>query len=311
MPADRHDMWKRYLNYYLNCLRDVDRHIGTVLDALEASGQAENTIIVYSADHGEMGAGHGMRQKGAVPFKEVWNVPFVVVHPDHPGGRTTEAIGTSLDIAPTLLRWAQVTPEQRAERDPQLRGHDVAGVVDDPTTFTTRGSSKHPGTGALYTYDVLWAIDIEFIADVASGMVDMGDDEEETVPEKQSKLEKAKSLVSSIRSSHFDARHVMRGIYDGHYKFIRYHAINQHNQPASIDDLYRDNDVALYDLWEDPDEIDNRANRHNPAYDEALVGSMNDKLNHLIQFELDDDPDIVDRPLLFMGVTGFKQRSKK
>jgi len=310
MPTDRHDMWKRYLNYYLNCLRDVDRHIGTVLDALEASGQADNTIIVYSADHGDMVASHGMRQKGAIPFKEGWNVPFVVVHPDHPGGRTAEAIGTSVDIAPTLLRWAGVTPEQQAERDPQLRGFDVAGVVADPATFTARGSTAHPGIGALYTYDVLWAVDMEFIADVASGMIDLGDDEDADQKE-ESKLDKAKSLISSIRDSHFDARHVMRGIYDGRYKFIRYHAVNEHNQPDTIDDLYRDNDVALYDLWEDPDEMDNLANRDNPNHDEKLIASMNDKLNTLIQAELGDDPDIVDRPLLFMGVAGFKQRIKR
>lgn len=258
MPNDRHDMWKAYLNYYLNCLRDVDRHIGTVLDALEASGEADRTIIVYTADHGDMVGGHGMRQKGALPFREVWNVPFVVVHPDHTGGRTSDAIGTSLDIVPTVLRWAGVSPELQAQRDPQLRGFDVAGVVAEPSTFTARGSSQHPGTGALYTYDVLWAIDIEFIADVASGMIDMGE-EAHADEAKESKLGKAKSLISSIRNSHFDARHSMRGVYDGRYKFIRYHAINQHNQPATIADLYQDNDVALYDLWEDPDELDNLA----------------------------------------------------
>jgi arylsulfatase len=310
MPTDRHDMWKRYVSYYLNCLRDVDRHIGTVLDALEASGQADRTIIVYSADHGDMVAGHGMRQKGAIPFKEGWNVPFVVVHPDHGGGRTTDAVGTSVDIAPTLLRWAGVTPEVQGQRDPQLRGFDVAGVVTDPAMFTARGSATHPGIGALYTYDVLWAVDMEFIAEVASGMIDLGDDED-TTDEEQSKLEKAKGLVKSIRDSHFDARHVMRGIYDGQHKFIRYHAINEHNQPETIDDLYRDNDVALYDLREDPDEMDNLANRDNPNHDEKLISSMNDKLNGLVRVELGDDPDIVDRPLLFMGVAGFKQRIKR
>jgi arylsulfatase len=310
MPTDRHDMWKRYLNYYLNCLRDVDRHIGTVLDALEASGQADRTIIAYTADHGDMVAGHGMRQKGAIPFKEGWNVPFVVVHPDYPGGRSTAALGTSLDIAPTLLRWAGVRPELQAQRDPQLRGHDLEAVISDPTETTVRGSTRDPGTGALYTYDVLWAIDMEFIADVASGMIDLGDDEDAD-KEEQSKFDKAKGLVGSIRDSHFDARHVLRGVYDGRHKFIRYHAINEHNKPPTVEDLYRDNDVALYDLWEDPDELDNLANQGNPNYDEAVVKSMNDKLNDLITEELGDDPDIVDRPLLFMGVSAFKQRIKR
>lgn len=223
-----------------------------------------------------------MRQKGAIPFKEAWNVPFVVVHPDHRGGRTTNAVGTSLDIVPTLLRWAGVSPEVQGQRDPQLRGFDVAGVVGDPATFTARGSTAPPGTGALYTYDVLWAVGMEFIADVASGMIDMGGDEDAD-QEKESKFDKAKGLIGSIRDSHFDARHVMRGVYNGRYKFIRYHAINQHNQPATIDDLYRDNHVALYDLWEDPDEMDNLANRDNPAQDEALVALMNEKLNTLIR----------------------------
>ena len=62
-------MWHNYINYYLNCLRDVDRHIGTILNALEASGQADDTIIVFTADHGDMLGAHGMRQKGIVPFK--------------------------------------------------------------------------------------------------------------------------------------------------------------------------------------------------------------------------------------------------
>jgi arylsulfatase len=234
----------------------------------------------------------------------------VVVHPDFAGRRSTEAIGTSVDIAPTLLRWAGVSPEQQTQRDPQLRGFDVAGVVTDPATSTARGSTAQPGSGALYTYDVLWAVDMEFIADVASGMIDLGDDED-AVEEEQSKLDKAKGLIKSIRDSHFDARHVMRGVYDGRYKFIRYHAINEHNQPATIDDLYRDNDVALYDLWQDPDELDNLANRDNAKFDEAVVSSMNEKLNDLVRQELGDDPDIVDRPLLFMGVAGFKQRIKR
>ena len=57
--------------------------------------------------------------------------------------------------------------------------------------------------------------------------------------------------------------------------------------------------------------MDNLANRDNPKFDEALLSSMNRKLNDLIAEELGDDPDIVDRPLLFMGVAGFKQRIKR
>jgi hypothetical protein len=74
----------------------------------------------------------------------------------------------------------------------------VAGIAP----HTERGSTTQPGIGALYTYDVLWAIDIEFIAEAASGMVDMGDDQEED-QEKRGAVEEAKNLVKAIRSSHF------------------------------------------------------------------------------------------------------------
>jgi arylsulfatase len=47
IPMDRRDMWHNHVNYYLNCLLDVDRHIGAVLDALEAAGQADNTVIIF------------------------------------------------------------------------------------------------------------------------------------------------------------------------------------------------------------------------------------------------------------------------
>ena len=74
------------MNFYLNCLRDVDRHIEVVLDALEASGEADRTIVVFTADHGEMAGSHGLRQKGNLPYDENTHVPMIVIHPDVAGG---------------------------------------------------------------------------------------------------------------------------------------------------------------------------------------------------------------------------------
>ena len=159
MPHDRHDMWHRYINYYLNCVRDVDRHIGTVLDALEESGQADDTIIIFTTDHGDMLAAHGMRQKGTVPFKEAWNVPFVVVHPEYGTQRTTQALGSSVDIVPTILEMAGVTEQQRRVLYPQLKGQDLSSLLAAPDAAGPRGSSDAPGRGCLMTYDTLSQID--------------------------------------------------------------------------------------------------------------------------------------------------------
>ena len=46
--------WKKRHNYYLNCLRDVDRNITPILDALDDLGLSKNTIIVMTADHGDL-----------------------------------------------------------------------------------------------------------------------------------------------------------------------------------------------------------------------------------------------------------------
>jgi arylsulfatase len=311
MPPERHDMWHNYLNYYLNCLRDVDRHIGTILDALEASGQADDTIIVFTADHGDMLAAHGMRQKGIVPFREEWNVPFVVVHPDYLGGRATNAVGSTVDMVPTLLALAGVTARQRRVLYPQLKGEDLSEVVADPDSDGPRGSRDNPGKGCLMTYDTLSSIDFEFVAGVAALLVDTGEaGAEEVSDEPSGKVAQARELFETVRRADFSQRHVLRGVYDGRHKLVRYFAINEHNQPESIEELYTDNDVALYDLVDDPTEMNNIANRENADYDEALVAEMNTKLNELIRVEIGADANLVERPFLTFVTAGIKQRGK-
>ena len=53
-PVLGDDHWREGLDFYLNCIRDVDRNVELVLDALVASGQADRTVIIYTADHGDL-----------------------------------------------------------------------------------------------------------------------------------------------------------------------------------------------------------------------------------------------------------------
>ena len=113
IPTDRRDVWHNHVNYYLNCLLDVDRHIGAVLDELEATGQADNTVIIFAADHGEMGGAHHLRQKGSVAFQESVNVPLVIADPRHPGAKRLDAVGSHLDLVPTILAFAGLSEDER------------------------------------------------------------------------------------------------------------------------------------------------------------------------------------------------------
>ena len=82
-------------------------------------------------------------------------------------------------------------------------------------------------------------------------------------------------------------RGAVRSVYDGRYVFSRYFSPRQHNRPTTLEDLYRVNDVELFDLQTDPSEVVNLAARQG-AHRE-LVMAMNEKLNQLIDTEVGED----------------------
>jgi arylsulfatase A-like enzyme len=291
IPMERRDMWHNHVNYYVNCLIDVDRHIGAVLDALEKSGQAENTIIMFTADHGEMAGAHHLRQKGGVAFKEIVNVPMIVVDPRRPGGVRTEAVGSHLDLVPTALAYAGLSEGERQQRYPFLRGHDLSGVVADPEADGPRGSSKHPGQGALLTYDMIASIDTQWLMTNAPVLLDTAAAEAGL---EFHRGEEFLATLDEIGLPNLENRELFRGVFDGRHKLVRHFGLGHYHLPNSVDELLADNDVALYDLQLDPEEMNNLASRDNPDFDEKLLAAMNTKLNALITAEIGDDHALFD-----------------
>ena len=293
IPMERRDMWHNHVNYYINCMLDVDRHIGAVLDALEKIGQTENTIIVFTSDHGEMAGAHHLRQKGSVAFKETVNVPLVIVDPRYPGGRRTDAVGSHLDLVPTLLAFAGLSEAEQPERYPSLKGHDLSGVVADPGSDGPRGSSNQPGKGALYTYDMIGTVDAEWLHRNAPVLMDMA------AAEAGLEFHRGQEFLArlkEIEKPNLENREMFRGVFDGRYKLVRYFGLAHYNLPQSVEELLANNDVALYDLRMDPEEMNNLANPQNPDYDEELLDMMNAKLNALIQAEIGEDKPIFSPP---------------
>lgn len=287
IPMDRRDMWHNHVNYYLNCILDVDRHIGAVLDALEASGLSDNTIVIFTSDHGEQGGAHHLRQKGSVAFQESVNVPLVIADPRHPDANRSDAVGSHLDLVPTILAFAGLPEEERRKRYPFLKGHDLSGVVSDPTSVGPRGSSATPGKGSLITYDMIATVDAEWFVRNVTKVFDAA--AAAAGQEFHRGMEEFKDLVLEIGTPNLEAREVFRGVFDGRYKLVRYFGMGNYHLPTSVQQLLADNDVALYDLQADPEEMDNLANPAHPKYDEALLSAMNEKLNALIADEIGDD----------------------
>jgi len=102
--------WKyqRYMQDYLGCISSVDDNVGRVLDYLDESGLAENTIVIYTSDQGFYLGEHGWFDKRFI-YNESFKTPLLVRWPDNiePGSVNTEMV-QNLDFAQTLLEIADI-----------------------------------------------------------------------------------------------------------------------------------------------------------------------------------------------------------
>lgn len=108
----------RYISY-------LDAEIGRVLDALAASPDAENTIIVFAADSGVARGSHGLLGKQNC-YEHSLRVPLVIAGPGIPQGRRTDALCYLFDLLPTLGKRCNVSPPRTSE------GLDLSAVLADP-----------------------------------------------------------------------------------------------------------------------------------------------------------------------------------
>ena len=88
----------------------VDTHIGRVVDALKASGQYENTVICFNADHGDYLGDFNMLLKGLLPMKSLNRAPFIWSDPADRTGKSTNTLASTVDIASTILQRAGLNP---------------------------------------------------------------------------------------------------------------------------------------------------------------------------------------------------------
>jgi arylsulfatase A-like enzyme len=105
--------------YYAHC-EALDKSIGELLTTLDELGLRENTILVFTSDHGEMLGSHGVRPKAKqVPFSESAGVPFLLRYPDVLGdkGKIIEMPITTPDIFPTLFGLAGLDIPEPVEGD--------------------------------------------------------------------------------------------------------------------------------------------------------------------------------------------------
>lgn len=119
--------WRRYCYAYYHMVEDVDRQIGQVLEALRAAGQEDNTLIVFTSDHGE-GLGRHHWTGKMMYFDDEAAVPLIVSWKGvTPAGRMdNEHLAVTTDVLPTLCDYAGLKAPEK------MRGTSLRAVIEQP-----------------------------------------------------------------------------------------------------------------------------------------------------------------------------------
>jgi len=153
--------WRRVTAAYWAVISFIDGEVGRILDALRETGQWENTIVVFTSDHGDMLGGHGLITKGVgTPYEEVYNVPLIVRVPGTVGkGEDTQSLISMVDIAPTLLDLCG------AEELPEVHGRSFRSVFEggaDPGDWR-HAYAEFFGQRFVYTQRIAWCGDWKYV----------------------------------------------------------------------------------------------------------------------------------------------------
>lgn len=112
---------------YAAMVTQLDHEVGRLLNELRVQGRHEDTLVIFTSDHGEMGGSHGRMNKGHWHEESV-RVPMIVRSPAAPIGTTVSTpVSAGVDILPTVLDWLGAEPE------PTAAGHSLVSMVETGT----------------------------------------------------------------------------------------------------------------------------------------------------------------------------------
>ncbi|KQX49248.1 sulfatase family protein [Paenibacillus sp. Root444D2] len=140
------DERKKLVATYYGMISCMDKYIGNILDKLDELGLADNTIVVFTTDHGHFFGQHGLQYKGGFHYEDLIKLPFIVRYPAHvPEGRISPAIQSLVDLAPTLLSLSSIPiPSAMTGVDQsgvwlgtqsEARKHAICEFRHEPTTI--------------------------------------------------------------------------------------------------------------------------------------------------------------------------------
>lgn len=99
-------LWRNYIGAYYALVTEIDFYIGEIIMALEKSGMKDETIIIYTSDHGDFVGNHGMVEKAAAGqnvYEDILNIPLIIRYPGQSQSERKYELVSQVDIMPTIL----------------------------------------------------------------------------------------------------------------------------------------------------------------------------------------------------------------
>jgi N-acetylglucosamine-6-sulfatase len=136
-------MLKESYEQRLESLRAVDDSVANIIDALHATGELDNTVVVFSDDNGYMMGEHRIHAGKTVPYEPSSRVPLIIRGPGFPAGATRSPWVANIDVAPTFAAIAGTTPNLVVD------GTSLLPLASDPTTWPARTMVMEAGPKTL------------------------------------------------------------------------------------------------------------------------------------------------------------------
>jgi arylsulfatase A-like enzyme len=123
------DALRRVMAYYYATIEHIDHQVGRMVEVLKRKGLFEDTLIIYTSDHGEYMGSHHLLLKGGYMYDALVKVPLIIRYPGGGGGVASDAQVTNLDLAPTILRQCSIDPATG------MHGNDLASSAGRDIVF--------------------------------------------------------------------------------------------------------------------------------------------------------------------------------
>ncbi|MEO1671494.1 MAG: sulfatase-like hydrolase/transferase [Cyanobacteria bacterium J06631_2] len=298
---------RAFIQYYGYLMSEVDQHISAVLNALDESGQADNTIVIFCADHGEYAASHYMMmEKWHSAYEELLHVPMVVRFPmslhQVPGGlkQITDIVTSHVDILPTVLGLTGIAGEEMKDIKDKLGytnapypvGNDLTPLIYGKSSAIFDDSQQEREGVLFITHDTITE---PLKLDTGNSSTEEEDSltayqvfQEAVETLRNSKDEKYPDEVSSLASNSVSQPSLINCVMtNDNWKLVRY--FEPTDDP---NDYSNNNQFELYDLNTDPTEKCNLV-VYNKKHFPTVIEIENDS-------DLDLDPDEIREKAKYM-----------